>query len=360
MTMLDKLAAINARHDELERLISDPELMNNYARIAEYSKERSGLIDIVEAYQNYRRMQDELAGARELTEGETDPELLAMAQEEADSLAASITQIEAELRLLLLPKDVRDDKNVIVEIRAGTGGDEAGLFVADLYRMYSLYAARRGWKIDVFDQSETGVGGFKEIKFEMRGAGVFSRLKFESGVHRVQRVPETESQGRIHTSTVTVAVLAEMTEVDVELDMSDVRVDVYRSGGAGGQSVNTTDSAVRMTHIPSGIVVAVQDERSQLQNRIRAKQVLIARLYEMELERQKSAQESERRSQVGTGERAEKIRTYNYPQNRITDHRINLTIYNLPAVMEGDLDPFIDELIGQSQADSLASGGDEA
>jgi peptide chain release factor 1 len=360
MTMLDKLAAINARYDELERLISDPALMNDYAKIAEYSKERSSLVELVTTYQTYRRMQDELAGARELVDSESDPELRDMAQEEADSLAAGITQIEADLRVLLLPKDARDEKNVIMEIRAGTGGDEAGLFVADLFRMYSLYASRRGWKIEVFDQSETGVGGFKEIKFEVRGAGAFSRLKFESGVHRVQRVPETESQGRIHTSTVTVAVLAEMTEVDVELDMSDVRVDVYRSGGAGGQSVNTTDSAVRMTHIPTGLVVAVQDERSQLQNRIRAKQILIARLYEIELERQKSAQESERRSQVGTGERAEKIRTYNYPQNRITDHRINLTIYNLPAVMEGDLDPFIDELIGQSQADSLASGGDES
>jgi peptide chain release factor 1 len=222
--------------------------------------------------------------------------------------------------------------------------------------MYSYYATQRGWKIEVFDQSETGIGGFKEIKFEVRGDGAFSRLKFESGVHRVQRVPETESQGRIHTSTVTVAVLAEMDEVDVELDMSDV----YRSGGAGGQSVNTTDSAVRMTHLPTGLVVAVQDERSQLQNRIRAKQILIARLYEIELERQRSAQENERRSQVGSGERAEKIRTYNYPQNRVTDHRINLTSYNLPAVMQGDLDGFIDELIGQDQAEKLAAGGEEA
>lgn len=222
--------------------------------------------------------------------------------------------------------------------------------------MYSYYASGRGWKIEVIDQSETGIGGFKEIRFEVRGEGAFSRLKFESGVHRVQRVPETESQGRVHTSTVTVAVLAEMDEVDVQLDMNDVRVDVYRSGGAGGQSVNTTDSAVRMTHIPTGLVVAVQDERSQLQNRIRARQILVARLYEMEIDRQRSAQESERRTQVGTGERAEKIRTYNFPQNRVSDHRCNITSYNLPAVMDGDLDVFIDELIAQDQAEKLAAG----
>ncbi len=360
MAMLDKLAAIDAHYNELERLLGDPATMSDYAKIAEYSKERSSLTEIVETYRTYLRQKGEMEGARELAATESDAELQAMAEEEADALAARIAEAEEKLRVLLLPKDARDDKNVIMEIRAGTGGDEAGLFVADLFRMYSYYATGRNWKIDVIDQSETGIGGFKEIKFEIRGDGAFSRLKFESGVHRVQRVPETESQGRIHTSTVTVAVLAEMDEVDVALDMGDVRVDVYRSGGAGGQSVNTTDSAVRMTHLPTGIVVAVQDERSQLQNRIRAKQILIARLYEIEVERQRSAQESERRSQVGTGERAEKIRTYNFPQNRVTDHRINLTSYNLPAVMEGDLDGFIDELITQDQAEKLATGGEEA
>jgi peptide chain release factor 1 len=352
--MLDKLASIEARFDELERLMSDPATMSDYTKIAEYNKERSGLTEIIEVFRAYKRASEQLQGARQITHEESDPELRAMAEDEVVSLESSVTSLEEQLRLLLLPKDLRDDKNVIMEVRAGTGGDEAGLFVADLFRMYSYYAQSRGWKVDVIDQHETGVGGFKEIRFEIRGQGAYSRLKFESGVHRVQRVPETESQGRVHTSTVTVAVLAEMDEVDVELNMNDVRVDVYRSGGAGGQSVNTTDSAVRMTHNPTGIVVAVQDERSQLQNRERAKQILIARLYEMEIERQRSERESERRNQVGTGERAEKIRTYNYPQNRVTDHRINLTSYNLPAIMDGDLDSFIDELITQDQAEKLS------
>ncbi len=354
--MLGKLAAIEARFDELDRLLSDPDVLSDYEKIAEYSKERSSLTEIVTAYRQYQREMGELDEARTLIEDETDPDMLAMAQEELSELQHSTESLEAQLRLMLLPKDPRDDKNVIMEIRAGAGGDEAGLFVADLFRMYSYYAELRRWKVEIIDQHETGVGGFKEIKFEVRGQGAFSRLKFESGVHRVQRVPETESQGRVHTSTVTVAVLAEVDEVDVDLNMNDVRVDVYRSGGAGGQSVNTTDSAVRLTHIPTGLVVAVQDERSQLQNRLRAKQILMARLYEMEIEKQRSEQESERRSQVGTGERAEKIRTYNYPQNRVTDHRINLTSYNLQAVVNGDIDMFIDELITRDQAEKLAGG----
>ncbi len=354
--MLDKLADIETRYEELERLLSDPEVMNDYTKIAEYSKERSNLQEIVDAFRLYKGQIDELEGARLMVADETDPDLLAMAGEEVAQLEASTDKLYEELKVMLLPKDPRDEKNVIMEIRAGAGGDESGLFAADLFRMYSYYATARNWKIDVIDQSDTGVGGFKEIKFEIRGKGAFSRLKFESGVHRVQRVPETESQGRVHTSTVTVAVLAEMDEVDVALNMNDVRVDVYRSGGAGGQSVNTTDSAVRFTHIPTGIVVAVQDERSQLQNKEKAKAILIARLYEIEVERQRSAQENERRSQVGTGDRSEKIRTYNYPQNRVTDHRINLTSYNLPAVMEGGIDEFIDELITRDQADKLAAG----
>jgi peptide chain release factor 1 len=352
--MYDKLAAIESRYDELERLLSDPAVLSDYDKIAEYSKERASLSEIVETYREYQRQTSQLDDARALLDGETDAELRALALEEIAALESRTEALRERLKLLLLPKDKRDDKNVIMEIRAGAGGDESALFAADLFRMYSYYAQKRGWKIEVIDQNETGIGGFKEIKFEVKGAGAFSRLKWESGVHRVQRVPETESQGRVHTSTVTVAVLAEMDEVDVELDMNDVRVDVYRSGGAGGQSVNTTDSAVRMTHIPTGIVVAVQDERSQLQNRLRAKQILIARLYEMELERQRSEQENERRGQVGTGERSEKIRTYNYPQNRVTDHRINLTSYNLQAVMDGELDEFIDALILHDQAEKLA------
>jgi peptide chain release factor 1 len=352
--MLEKLAAIEARYDELERLMSDPDVLTDYSRVTAYAKERSTLTEIVEVYRRYQHQLTDLEGAREMAEAESDPELRAMAQDEIAALETSTAELEAALKVLLIPKDARDDKNVIMEIRAGTGGDEAGLFAADLFRMYSYYASGRGWKLDVIDQSDTGVGGFKEIRFGVKGDGAYSRLKYESGVHRVQRVPETESQGRIHTSTVTVAVLAEMDEVDVALDMADVRVDVYRSGGAGGQSVNTTDSAVRMTHIPTGLVVAVQDERSQLQNRIRAKQILIARLYEMEMERQRSEQESERRSQVGTGERSEKIRTYNYPQNRVTDHRINMTSYNLPAILEGALDSFVDELTQREQAAKLA------
>lgn len=354
--MFDKLTAIDARYAELDRLLSDPETMSDYEKIAEYSKERAGLTEIVEAYRRYQRETAQIAEARELLDSESDADMRAMAQEEIAELDGSLTELGDRLKVMLLPKDKRDDKNVIVEIRAGAGGDEAGLFAADLLRMYSYYADARRWKVEIIDQHESGIGGYKEIKFEVRGQGAYSRLKFESGVHRVQRVPETESQGRVHTSTVTVAVLAEMDEVDVALNMNDVRVDVYRSGGAGGQSVNTTDSAVRMTHIPTGLVVAVQDERSQLQNRERAKQIMIARLYEIEVERQRSEQESERRSQVGTGERSEKIRTYNYPQSRVTDHRLNLN-YNLQVVMEGDLDSIIDELITRDQADKLSGGG---
>jgi peptide chain release factor 1 len=354
--MYDKLAGIEARFDELERLLGDPATLSDYARIAEFSRERSGLQEIVDVYRDYKKKSDDLQGALVLIDEEKDADLRAMAQEEVESLRTEIDRLNERLRLLLIPKDARDDKNVIIEIRAGAGGDESALFAADIFRMYSYYASARGWKIDIFEQHESEAGGFKEIKFEVSGKGAYSRFKYESGVHRVQRVPETESQGRVHTSTVTVAVLAEMDEVDVRLDMNDVRVDVYRSGGAGGQSVNTTDSAVRFTHIPTGIVIAVQDERSQLQNKERAKQILIARLYEMEAEKQRSAQENERRSQVGSGDRSEKIRTYNYPQNRVTDHRVNVTSYNLPAVMNGDLDAFIDELTAQDQAEKLAAG----
>jgi len=357
--MLDKLASIEARYYELERLMSDSATANDYALITEYAKERSSLQEIVEAYQVYRRDSDELDDARAMFESEKDADLRAMASEEVTRLEASITAHEVALKVMLLPKDLRDDKNVIMEIRAGAGGDEAGLFAADLFRMYSYYAQERGWKTDVIDTSATGVGGYKEIRFEVKGRGAFSRLKYEGGVHRVQRVPDTESQGRVHTSTVTVAVLAEMDDVEVSVNKNDIRRDTYRAGGAGGQNVQKNETAIRLTHIPSGVVVAVQDERSQLQNEERAMQILRAKLYEIEVEKQRTQVEGDRRDQVGSGERSEKIRTYNFPQNRVTDHRINVTSYNLPAVMVGAIDQFIDELITRDQSELLSGAGDD-
>ncbi len=358
--MLDRLASIVARYDELERLISDPALMNDYGRIVEYNKERATLHEIVAAFQDYRRQSDELADARAMAESEKDADLRAMAYEEITTLEASIAEIEAALRVMLLPKDARDSRNVIMEIRAGAGGDEAGLFAADLFRMYSYYAQSRGWKTEVIDQNDTGIGGLKEIKFEVKGAGAYSRLKYEAGVHRVQRVPETESQGRVHTSTITVAVLAEMDDVDVHVNMNDIQTDTFRAAGAGGQHMQKNETAIRLTHLPTGTVVAVQDERSQTQNKERALSILRAKLYELELEKQRLVVEGERRDQVGTGERSEKIRTYNYPQNRVTDHRINVTSYNLPAVVDGSLDQFIDELITREQAEKLSAGGENS
>jgi peptide chain release factor 1 len=356
--MLDKLAAIEARYEELEQLISDPAVMNDYTKIAEYSKERAGIEALVENYRNYKRQAQELEDARKMLDDEADPELSAMAHEEVTALTASTEELYEKLKVMLLPKDLRDEKNVIMEIRAGAGGDEAAIFAADLFRMYSYYAQNRGWKINVEYQSDS-TDGFKQITFEIKGRGVFSRLKYESGVHRVQRVPKTEAQGRIHTSTATVAVLPEMDEVDVQLRPEDIQEEFTRAAGAGGQHVQKNSTAVRLVHIPSGLVVEVQDERSQLQNRLRARQILLSRLYEMEMEKQRAEQEGERRSQVGTGDRSEKIRTYNYPQSRVTDHRINVSNYNLPAVMDGDIDMFIDELATRDQADKLSGGGDD-
>ncbi len=352
--MLEKLVEVDARYAELEALLADPEVTTDYEKIRTYSKERADLEEIVTIYRDYKRQMQELDEAKLLRDEESDPEVREMAKAEVDALQESSDALAETLKTMLLPKDPRDDKNIIIEIRSGAGGDEAALFAAELFRMYLRYAEGRGWKVAVTAENETGGGGYKRVEFEIKGKGAFSRLKWESGVHRVQRVPATESQGRIHTSTVTVATLAELEDVDINLDMNDVRIDVFRSQGAGGQSVNTTDSAVRMTHIPTGVVVEMQDERSQLQNRIRAKQVLLNRLYEAELEKQRLERESERRGQVGSGDRSEKIRTYNFPQNRVTDHRVNVSNYNLPAVMDGDIDEFIDELATRDQAEKLA------
>ncbi|PJF45134.1 MAG: peptide chain release factor 1 [Phototrophicales bacterium] len=350
MGFQDKLEGVEARYSEIEHLLADPEVAVDYTRVVELSKEKANLEEIVTKYREYKQALRERDDAKALL---NDPEMEDMAREEIDRLDELIEQLEEQLKILLLPKDPNDDKNVIVEIRAGAGGEEAALFAADLYRMYVRYAEKRGWKVELISSNETGNGGYKMVTFQVRGQGAYSRLKWESGVHRVQRVPTTESQGRIHTSTATVAVLPEVEEVDVHLDMNDVRVDVFRSQGAGGQHVNVTDSAVRMTHIPTGIVVECQDQRSQLQNREKAKMILLARLYELEMQRQQEEVAGMRRSQIGGGDRSEKIRTYNYPQSRVTDHRINMSNFNLPAVMDGDLDEFIDELATRDQARRL-------
>lgn len=350
--MLDKLAGIAARYEELERLMGDPEVATNYTRVAEYAQERSDLQPLAQGYYRYKTVLEQIEEAEGLMYSD-DTDLRDLARDELDHLIPERDELESDLRTLLLPKDPRDDKNVIVEIRAGAGGDEAGIFAADLFRLYTRYAEMQGWKTEIIDSHDTGVGGFKEVVFEIKGRGAYSRLKYESGVHRVQRVPATESQGRIHTSTATVAVLAEVDEVDVKIDDKDLEIQSYRSGGAGGQHVQKNDTAIRITHKPSGIVVTCQDERSKTQNLLRAMSVLRARLYEMELERVTSEQDSDRRSQVGSGDRAEKIRTYNYPQNRVTDHRINLTTYNLERFMNGEIDQFIDELATRDQAERL-------
>jgi len=354
--MLEKIAGIEDRYDELNRLLMDVGM--DYQRAAELGIERAELEPIVAKARQYRQNLTQLEEARALLEAE-DEELRSLAESEITELEPKVERLEQELKSLLLPQDARDRRNVIVEIRAGTGGDEAAIFAADLFRMYSRYAERQGWEVEILSANEIGVGGFKEIIFLVKGRGAYSRLKYESGVHRVQRVPVTESQGRIHTSTATVAVLAEVDDVEIHIPEGDIRMDVYKSAGAGGQNVQKNSTAVRLTHLPTGIVVQCQDERSQLQNRLRAMSILRARLYEIEEEKRRQEIDSARRSQVGSAERSEKIRTYNYPQSRITDHRINVSSYNLPVVMDGDIDIFIDELATRSEAERLAAAGFE-
>ncbi len=355
--LLDKLAGIAARYDEIERLMADPEIAADYQKVAEFAQERSNLEAVVKAYHTYKSVLEQIDEARMMIDSEEDSEMRKLAQEELSELESSRDDLESRIRLLLLPRDPRDAKNVIMEIRAGAGGDEAGIFAGDLFRMYTRFAENNRWHIEILSSNDTGVGGFKEVVFQIKGRGAFSRLKYESGVHRVQRVPITESQGRIHTSTATVAVLAEMDDVEVEINDKDLDVESYRAGGAGGQHVQKNDTAIRITHKPSGLVVTCQDERSKTQNLLRAMSILRARLYDIEQRRIFEEQDAARRSMVGSGDRAEKIRTYNYPQNRVTDHRINLSSYNLTSIMDGAIDEFIDELATRDQAERLQQAG---
>jgi peptide chain release factor 1 len=352
MDILKKVEGIENRYDEINQLLM--EVGDDYQRATALSKERSELEPIITTAKQYRQELSDLEEARSLLHSD-DAELRELAEAEVSQLEPDVERLEKKLKSMLLPSDPRDERNVIMEIRAGTGGDEAALFAADLFRMYNRYAENRGWQVEVLSANEIGIGGYKEIVFMIKGKGAYSRLKYESGVHRVQRVPATESQGRIHTSAATVAVLAEVDDIEINVPESDLRIDVYKSAGAGGQSVQKNATAVRITHKPTGIVVACQDERSQLQNKQRAMSILRARLYEIETEKQRQEVDDARRYQVGSGDRSEKIRTYNYPQSRVTDHRINLSSHNLQAVMEGDLDMFIDELATRDEAERLAA-----
>ena len=353
--MFDRLQELVNRYEELGFRLNEPQVIGDQALWQKMMREHAGLMPLVETYQRYKKAKQDAEEAKLLLEEEKDEELRQLAKEELAESRETVESLEQELKILLLPKDPNDEKNVCVEIRGGAGGDEAALFAAELYRMYGHYAERRGWKTELASLNENGLGGFKEVVFMVQGRGAYSRLKYESGVHRVQRVPVTESGGRIHTSTVTVAVLPEAEEVDVEIDPNDIRVDVFRSSGNGGQCVNTTDSAVRITHYPTGIVVSCQDEKSQLKNKDKAMKVLRARLYEMELAKQQAEISADRKSQVGTGDRSEKIRTYNFPQTRVTDHRIKLTTHRIDEIMDGELDEVIDGLITADQAAKLAN-----
>ncbi len=357
--MFDRLEDLVLRYEEVMNLLSEPDVANDNARFRALMKEQSDLAPIVEAYKQYSSHKQNIEDSLALLEEESDEEMKELAKEELNESKAEVERLEQELKILLLPKDPNDDKNVIVEIRAGAGGEEAALFAAEIYRMYVHYVESRGWKVELLEADETGIGGMKNIEFMVKGTGAYSILKYESGVHRVQRVPETESQGRIQTSTCSVAVMPEAEEVDIQIDEKDIRIDVMRASGNGGQCVNTTDSAVRLTHYPTGIVIYSQTEKSQLQNKEKAFALLRAKLYDLELQKQQDAEAAERRSQIGTGDRAEKIRTYNFPQGRVTDHRINLTLYKLDKIMNGDIQEILDALIAADQAAKLAKMNDK-
>ncbi|MBT2683236.1 peptide chain release factor 1 [Bacillus sp. ISL-37] len=357
--MFDRLQAVEDRYERLNELLSDPEVVNDSKKLREYSKEQSDIQDTVMAYREYKEVKEQLTDAKAMLEDKLDAEMREMVKEEISELEPRVEELEARIKLLLIPKDPNDDKNVIMEIRGAAGGDEAALFAGDLYRMYSRYAESQGWKTEVIDASTTGVGGFKEIIFMINGNGAYSKMKFENGAHRVQRVPETESGGRIHTSTATVACLPEAEEVEIELHDKDIRFDAFASSGAGGQSVNTTMSAVRLTHIPTGIVVSCQDEKSQHKNKDKAMKVLRARVYDKFQQEAQAEYDQVRKSAVGTGDRSERIRTYNFPQNRVTDHRIGLTIQKLDQILQGKMDEIIEALIMEDQSQRLESANND-
>ncbi len=358
--MFDRLQAVEDRYERLNELLSDPDIVSDSKKLREYSKEQSDIQEMVDVYREYKSVKEQLADAREMMDMEKDPEMFEMMKEEFNTLNAQIPELEERLRILLIPKDPNDSKNVIMEIRGAAGGDEANIFAGDLFRMYSRYAETQGWKIEIMEATPNAMGGYKEVIFMINGQGAYSKFKYENGAHRVQRVPATESQGRIHTSTATVACLPEVEEVDVEIHEKDIRVDTFASSGAGGQSVNTTMSAVRMTHLPTGVVVSMQDERSQIKNREKAMKILRARVADMYMREAQAEVDATRKSAVGTGDRSERIRTYNYPQNRVTDHRIGLTIQKLDQIIEGKLDEVIDALILEEQASKLARLNEDA